>query len=300
MPTVDMLDAKTHLSHLVESVEGGAEAAIVIARNGKPAARLVPIAAKPDVSKRLGLLQGKYCLLKNSIRSTKRSPSFSTAKNEAATRHSYRGMGAGSDRGADARGTGLNRRRRENQVFVRLSGKSVASLADQHHHAGRDRRRQHLDFGRRARILRDRHGLIAKAIVAGAARELARLRAGVVAHAGGVKQVDRGRARTVANAAVIAVYKQRAAPQRLDVVLHRRSDIASSEVARRSVDHLLGCPLGWRRRCGGRARHFRIAGHADALRDGLARSNGEKCEGKDCSTQSWLRTARNRVRRQDA
>ena len=60
MPTVNMLDAKTHLSRLVESVESGAETEIVIARNGKPAARLVPIAAKPDVSKRLGIWNGRF------------------------------------------------------------------------------------------------------------------------------------------------------------------------------------------------------------------------------------------------
>ena len=60
MPTVNMLEAKTNLSRLVESVENGAETEIIIARNGKPAARLVPIAAKLDVSKRLGLLAGQY------------------------------------------------------------------------------------------------------------------------------------------------------------------------------------------------------------------------------------------------
>ena len=60
MHTVNMLEAKTNLSRLVEAVESGAETEIVIARNGKPAARLVPIATQPDVSKRLGLLQGKY------------------------------------------------------------------------------------------------------------------------------------------------------------------------------------------------------------------------------------------------
>ena len=60
MPTVNMLEAKTNLSRLVESVESGAETEIVIARNGKPAARLVPIKAEPDVSRRLGLLQGQY------------------------------------------------------------------------------------------------------------------------------------------------------------------------------------------------------------------------------------------------
>ena len=60
MPIVNMLEAKTNLSRLVESVENGSETEIVIARNGRPAARLVPIAIKPDVSRRLGLLQGKY------------------------------------------------------------------------------------------------------------------------------------------------------------------------------------------------------------------------------------------------
>lgn len=43
MTTVNMLDAKTRLSQLVQAVENGDETEIVIARNGKPAARLVPI-----------------------------------------------------------------------------------------------------------------------------------------------------------------------------------------------------------------------------------------------------------------
>ena len=60
MPTFNVLEAKTNLSRLIEAVENGSESEIIIARNGKPAARLVPIAAKPDVSKRLGLLQGQY------------------------------------------------------------------------------------------------------------------------------------------------------------------------------------------------------------------------------------------------
>jgi prevent-host-death family protein len=55
-----MLDAKTNLSRLVDAVESGAEPEIIIARNGKPAAKLVPIGAQIDTSKRLGLLAGKY------------------------------------------------------------------------------------------------------------------------------------------------------------------------------------------------------------------------------------------------
>ena len=60
MTVVNMLDAKTRLSQLVEAVESGAEDEIVIARNGRPAARLVPISPAPTTSKRLGLLQGRY------------------------------------------------------------------------------------------------------------------------------------------------------------------------------------------------------------------------------------------------
>jgi antitoxin (DNA-binding transcriptional repressor) of toxin-antitoxin stability system len=46
MTTVNMLEAKTHLSRLVEAIESGAETEIIIARNGKAAARLTPLAPK--------------------------------------------------------------------------------------------------------------------------------------------------------------------------------------------------------------------------------------------------------------
>lgn len=55
---VNMLDAKTNLSRLVDAVEKGIEAEIVIARNGRPAARLVPIETT-KVGKRLGVAEGK-------------------------------------------------------------------------------------------------------------------------------------------------------------------------------------------------------------------------------------------------
>jgi prevent-host-death family protein len=58
--TVNMLDAKTQLSKLVEAVESGAETEIIIARNGKPAAKLVPLDAAPKRELRLGLAEGKY------------------------------------------------------------------------------------------------------------------------------------------------------------------------------------------------------------------------------------------------
>lgn len=59
MQTVNILEAKTQLSRLVERVESGAEAEIVIARNGRPAARLVPLAAQP-VQQRIGVAAGRF------------------------------------------------------------------------------------------------------------------------------------------------------------------------------------------------------------------------------------------------
>ncbi len=59
MQTVNMLQAKTTLSRLVEAVESGKEREIVIARNGRPAARLVPIDDVP-AGKRIGVAKGKF------------------------------------------------------------------------------------------------------------------------------------------------------------------------------------------------------------------------------------------------
>ncbi|PRD57660.1 type II toxin-antitoxin system Phd/YefM family antitoxin [Phyllobacterium myrsinacearum] len=53
MVTVNMHDAKTKLSSLVEGLESGRENEIVLARNGKPVARLVPYSAP----KRFGAAQ---------------------------------------------------------------------------------------------------------------------------------------------------------------------------------------------------------------------------------------------------
>lgn len=53
---VNMHEAKTHLSKLVERVEGGEE--IVISRAGKPAARLVPVDVKKPGRRKLGIWEG--------------------------------------------------------------------------------------------------------------------------------------------------------------------------------------------------------------------------------------------------
>jgi prevent-host-death family protein len=59
MATVNMLEAKSNLSRLVEAVESGAEKEIVIARNGKPAAKLVAIRAQRS-ERRIGAAKGKF------------------------------------------------------------------------------------------------------------------------------------------------------------------------------------------------------------------------------------------------
>ena len=76
MSIVNMLEAKTHLSRLVGQVESGATKEIIIARNGKPAARLVPIGPPAQVGKRLGLLEGQY--------SSSSQAEFDAANNEIA------------------------------------------------------------------------------------------------------------------------------------------------------------------------------------------------------------------------
>jgi len=60
MTTVNMLHAKTHLSKLVDQIETGQVEEIVLARNGKPVARIVPLAETPKATRRLGLLEGRY------------------------------------------------------------------------------------------------------------------------------------------------------------------------------------------------------------------------------------------------
>jgi len=57
--TYNVLEAKSNLSRLIDAVESGRETEIIIARNGKPAARLVPLNPKP-IGKRLGVAEGLF------------------------------------------------------------------------------------------------------------------------------------------------------------------------------------------------------------------------------------------------
>lgn len=59
MQTVNMLEAKTSLSRLVEAIEQGQEREIVIARNGRPVAKLVPVDSAP-AGKRIGVAKGLF------------------------------------------------------------------------------------------------------------------------------------------------------------------------------------------------------------------------------------------------
>ncbi|BCB26900.1 hypothetical protein SKTS_17860 [Sulfurimicrobium lacus] len=59
MHAVNMLQAKSSLSRLVESIEQGEEREIIIARNGRPAAKLVPVDASLP-GQRIGVAKGVF------------------------------------------------------------------------------------------------------------------------------------------------------------------------------------------------------------------------------------------------
>ena len=59
MTQVNIHEAKTHLSKLVERAAKGES--IIIAKAGKPQARLVPVETRGETAKRrIGFLEGKY------------------------------------------------------------------------------------------------------------------------------------------------------------------------------------------------------------------------------------------------
>lgn len=60
---INMLDAKSSLSKLVQALESGAESEFIIARNGRPAARLVPLGpSRSDRSRRIGIAKGRFAV----------------------------------------------------------------------------------------------------------------------------------------------------------------------------------------------------------------------------------------------
>lgn len=57
MHTVNMLQAKANLSRLIEAIEQGEEHEIIIARHGRPAAKLVSMSTS-DSRRRIGIAKG--------------------------------------------------------------------------------------------------------------------------------------------------------------------------------------------------------------------------------------------------
>ena len=64
MSQVNVHQAKTHLSRLIDKVANGTEKEIVIAKSGKPKAKLIPFDDKP-VKRLRGVMKGKIKISKN-------------------------------------------------------------------------------------------------------------------------------------------------------------------------------------------------------------------------------------------
>lgn len=61
MQTINIHEAKTHLSRLVEQAAAGEE--IIIAKAGKPVARLCPLHVPRKLPRSLGILEGELHVL---------------------------------------------------------------------------------------------------------------------------------------------------------------------------------------------------------------------------------------------
>lgn len=60
---INMRDAKTSLSKLVQALESGAESEFIIARNGRPVARLVSLGqVRSDPNRRIGIAKGRFAV----------------------------------------------------------------------------------------------------------------------------------------------------------------------------------------------------------------------------------------------
>ncbi len=60
MNQVNIHEAKTNFSRLVSAIKSGAETEIIIAQNGVPAARLVPIEAEQKKPRQFGFAKGRF------------------------------------------------------------------------------------------------------------------------------------------------------------------------------------------------------------------------------------------------
>lgn len=57
MQTINILETQYNLSQLVDAIENGYETEIIIAHNGRPAAKLVPMNLAP-IHQRIGIAKG--------------------------------------------------------------------------------------------------------------------------------------------------------------------------------------------------------------------------------------------------
>ena len=62
MEQVNMHEAKTRLSKLVDDIESGRESQIIIAWNGKPVAQMTAFSKSKKVDKRIGVARGKFTI----------------------------------------------------------------------------------------------------------------------------------------------------------------------------------------------------------------------------------------------
>jgi len=60
MQTVNIHEAKTQFSRFIDQAEAGEE--IIIARAGKPVARLMPLQTPADLPRQLGLGKGRFTM----------------------------------------------------------------------------------------------------------------------------------------------------------------------------------------------------------------------------------------------
>jgi antitoxin (DNA-binding transcriptional repressor) of toxin-antitoxin stability system len=59
MSIVNIFEAKSSLSRLIERIESGAEAEIIIARHGRPVAKLIRVSTQTP-ERRIGIAKGRF------------------------------------------------------------------------------------------------------------------------------------------------------------------------------------------------------------------------------------------------
>jgi antitoxin (DNA-binding transcriptional repressor) of toxin-antitoxin stability system len=59
VPIVNVFEAKSSLSKLIDSIESGVAREVIIARHGHPVARLLPVNRQP-VARRIGMAKGAF------------------------------------------------------------------------------------------------------------------------------------------------------------------------------------------------------------------------------------------------